>query len=142
MSVITETKIMDRIIISDINLAAALATIGVPFKKFDDGSDPFVKVQTKNGVSYNFFFEVEFNGERTQDYVDAWFDDSYIENNQESQFAAVKGYNMNRNFLLDVVKKSHALVVMEVVNKNGKKSQAIISTNLPEEDRQKVLNKL
>lgn len=135
LSLIVETMI-DRVIVNDINLAAALATIGVKPLDMEDGSPPFVKIQTKNGLSYNFFFEPTHEGKNTQDYVTAWYDDSYIENNQEDQFAAIKGYNINRNYMLDVVKQSSPLIIMN----KGKKT--VYMQNLSEEQTKQVLGRI
>ncbi len=126
----------DKVTVNDIRLAGSLMMIGVPYITFEDGSDPFIKIQTKQGTSFNFFFEPFHDGKRTQDYVDAWFDDDYIANNQECLFAAAKAAFINYNYLLDVVKQAKPLIMLV----KGR-SQAWMQ-GLNEEQTKEVLKKM
>lgn len=136
MAVIETMK--NQINVSDINLAAALAAIGIPLKEHEDGSPPFIKLQTGKGTSFTFFFESEFEGMNTQHFVDAWHDDEYIKENPEEPFAYIKAaMKENRPALLDVINQSCSLVCIE----KGKKF-ALISSNATEEQRKQLLKRL
>ena len=126
------------VITNDLALAAALAAVGIPLFKHDDNSPPYVKLVTAKGNSFTFFFEEEnADGEKTQDYIRAWYEDDYIDKNQDNPFSYIKAAFKNRETLLDVINKSSSLVVMEKGNKF-----ALISSDAPEDIKQKVFSRL
>ena len=126
------------ITVSDINLAAALAAIGIPLFQHEDNSEPWVKLQTKRGNSFSFFFETENDlGDITQDYVDHWFDDDYIDRNPDCPFAMIKATFENRASLLDIINQSKSLIVVE----KGKRF-ALISSDASDEQKDEIFRKL
>jgi hypothetical protein len=120
---------------NDLAMAAALAALGIPFKD----KEPFIKVRTARGEQYQFFFEkVSACGKfKTNDLMRAWNDDKFHDKNPEHPFAYIKCAFKNRDGLLDVVKKSVGMVMIE---KNGK--IAIISENASKELKDKIFSQI
>lgn len=120
---------------NDLSLAAALAAVGIPFSE----ETPFVKTKTVNGETYKFFFQEgsPCGTYRTGFLVGAWNDEQFHLNNPEHPFAYIKCAFNNRNGLLDVVKKSQDLVVIE---RNGK--IAIISKNASDDLKEKIFSQM
>lgn len=122
--------------VSDLSLAAALAALGIAFQE----EQPFVKIKTvKGGDQYRFFLKdvSQCGTYKTGQMVSAWNDDGWHLANPEHPFAYIKCAFKNRDGLLDVVKKSSALIVLE---KNGK--MAIISQNASPELQNKIFSQL
>lgn len=119
--------------IDDLSLAAALYTVG--YEPVPD--QPFVKyIQPDGKTKYRFFLQ---SGSGIQEYVQAWKTEGweFLPENEDKMFAHLKIYHKNREGLLDVVKKSSDMVV---VNKNGR--TAIISRNASEDIQDKIFGKL
>ena len=126
------------ILVNDLALAAALAAYGLPLFRHEDNSPPYVKLKTAKGSSFTFFFEEENeDGDKTQDYINAWYDESWIDNNQDNPFAYIKAAFKNRETLLDIVNKASTLVVVEKGNRF-----ALISSDAPEDVKEKVFSRL
>jgi hypothetical protein len=119
------------LVISDIALAAALFTVGIPFFDHGDNSQPYAKVKNKNGYSYSFFFEPS---DEANAFVEAWHDDDYLE---DSNFSNIKEAFKAREFLLDVIKQGVTLFVIEKGNKF-----ALLSSNATEEQKAATLARL
>jgi len=120
---------------SDLSLAAALAALGIQFNT----ETHFIKVSTQSGEQYKFFFEGLSNcGKyKTGEMLKAWNDEQFHHDNPEHPFAFIKCAFKNRDGLLDVVKKSAGLVMLE---KNGK--VAILSSNASKEFQNKIFSQI
>jgi hypothetical protein len=120
---------------NDLALAAALAAMGIPF-----ASLPFVHSKSaKGGDSYLFFFKdvSECGKYRTGELSKAWNDAEWHTKNPEHPFSYVLCAFKNREALLDKVKQSAPLVVIE---KAGK--MAIVSANASPELQTAIFSKL
>lgn len=106
--------------INNLALASALMTIGIPF----DPQTPLVKTRRqgpdgKSYEQYTFQFQTQsICGQyQTSTLIEAWHNPTFNEEFPEHPFAYLKCGFENREFLLDRVKQSVALVIIE---KNGK----------------------
>lgn len=119
--------------VQDLSLAAALYTQG--FKPVPD--QPFVKYEQPGGkIQYRFFLQAETG---IQEYIQAWKTDGWeqLPENEEKMFAHLKVFFKNREGLLDVVKRSSE---MKIINHNGR--TAVISKNATDDFKKQVLSKL
>lgn len=118
------------------SLAAALLAIGIPF----DEATPFITTKKLDGSSETLFFfkETSMCGQySTLQMINAWTDNDFHINNPEHPFAYIACAFKNRDGLLDKVKQSADMVVIE---KNGK--LAVISKNASEDTQHKVFSQL
>jgi len=120
---------------SDLNLTAALLALGIPASE----ETPFVKIKTVKGEQYKFFLqESSICGKyKTGEMMIAWNDPAFADNNPEHPLAYIKCANSNREGLLDVVKQSVELIVIE---KNGK--MAIINKGASKEFQDKIFSQI
>lgn len=123
-----------RIIVNDINLAAALATMGVK-----PASVPFSKTVRGERDYFTFYFQPEDEkGEfKTKELVDAWFDDEFVTQLPEHPFSYIKQFNANRMTLLKIVKEAPTTAVVE---RNGR--IALVGSDLDDKQRAEVLKRL
>jgi hypothetical protein len=120
---------------ADLNLVASLLSLGI----LPNSDNPFVKIKTVKGEQYKFFLQEssQCGTYHTGDMIKAWSDPDFANNNPEHPFAYMKCANLNREGLLDVVKKSEELVVIE---KNGK--IAVINKNASKEFQDKIFSQI
>ena len=123
-----------RVVVRDLSLASAIATVGVEFADV-----PFFKALKEDGVEYSFFFKPHSDdGEyTTSDLIAWWYDNDFVKENPDHPFAYIKQAMDNRNHLLDLVKQSKGHFIIE---RKGK--TAIIGEDLSEEDKNKILKRL
>jgi hypothetical protein len=122
--------------VQNLSLAAALLAIGIPF----DEATPFMTTKKLDGSSETLFFfkETSMCGQYgTLQMINAWNDSSFHINNPEHPFAYIACAFKNRDGLLDKVKQSADMVVIE---KNGK--LAVISKAASLETQNKVFSQL
>jgi hypothetical protein len=122
--------------VQNLSLAAALLAIGIPF----DESTPFMTTKKLDGASETLFFfgESSMCGQyNTLAMINAWNDPEFHIKNPEHPWAYISCAFKNRDGLLDKVKQSADMVVIE---KNGK--LAVISKNASAETQAKVFSQL
>jgi hypothetical protein len=122
--------------VQNLSLAAALLAIGIPF----DEATPFITTKKLDGSSETLFFfkDVSMCGQYgTLQMINAWNDPNFHINNPEHPFAYISCAFKNRDGLLDKVKQSADMVVIE---KNGK--LAVISKSASLETQNKVFSQL
>jgi hypothetical protein len=120
---------------SDLALVSALLALGIPLSE----ETPFIKVTTTYGKNYKFFLQESSacGTYNTQHIINAWHDKDFANSNPEHPLAYIKCAYQNKEALLDVVKQSHDLVVME---RNGK--LIIISENASKELQEKIFREI
>jgi hypothetical protein len=122
--------------VQNLSLAAALLSIGIPF----DEATPFITTKKFDGASETLFFfqENSICGQySTMAMINAWNDNEFHIKNPEHPFAYIACAFKNRDGLLDKVKQSAEMVVIE---KNGK--LAVISKAASIETQTKIFSQL
>jgi hypothetical protein len=97
---------------TDINLAVALLTMGVPPTE----KDHFQKVKSVRGETCVFHFQdkTQCGTYKTRDLMKYWDDDDFEINNPDHPFTLLKVYDRNKNGLLDWIKKQAATLIVEM----------------------------
>ena len=122
--------------VQNLSLAAALLAIGIPF----DEATPFITTKKLDGASETLFFfgETSMCGNySTMQMINAWNDPQFHIMYPEHPFAYIACAFKNRDGLLDKVKQSADMVVIE---KNGK--LAVISKAASVETQTKIFSQL
>lgn len=120
---------------TDINLAAALLTMGVlPLEE-----NHFQKVKSARGETSVFHFQTATScGKyKTKDLMEWWGDDQFESENPEHPFAYIKVFHRNKNGLLDWVKQAIATIIVE---QDGR--YIIMSEDYPLEKQMKLISAL
>lgn len=122
--------------VQNLSLAAALLALGIEF----DDSTPFMTTKKLDGGSETLFFfkDTSMCGQySTLRMINAWSDPNFHIDNPEHPWAYISCAFKNRDGLLDKVKQSADMVVIE---KNGK--LAVISKNASLETQTKIFSQL
>lgn len=122
--------------VQNLSLAAALLAIGVPF----DDNTPFVTTKKLDGGSETLFFfkDCSMCGKySTLQLINDWNDAEFHIHNPEHPWAYISCAFKNRDGLLDQVKKSAEVVIIE---KNGK--LAVISKDASLDTQKKIISQL
>ena len=94
----------------DTNLAAALASFGIPFF----APDPIRRVMQDGVETVSFNFEPT---KQAQEIAKNWQNAGFMEANPEHPLAYIVAFHHNRNRLLDLIKQAPAV---QIIQKNGK----------------------
>lgn len=126
---------MEKLSITNIDLAAMLATCNVPLANYEDNSPPFIKLQTEKGITYHFFFEPTDTAFAV---VDNFRNpEAFVAENPDHPQSEILAFIANRKILLDTIKQSKGLIQ---VQKNGR--TAFVSGDASDEIKQEVARRL